>query len=685
MGTNSMGTSAPFFRWFYRTTILLFGIFLALVLSAGAAFATETTLPLTTTITGYDVTPPLFTRVAATEDASPDSATVEAEFLDVDSEIDTESDTVTVSDAFVSGCSKSNRKISCKASGMRSGDHSMRVCVKDRYGNRSERDHHFTVRDTVAPVIDGVIASPAGIQVKYHDPSPSSGIASVEVFLDGEKLNCDSSGSGCNDSNDDHDDHDGYDEDHDGYDHDNSSYDEDHDGYDDDHDGSDSDHDSFYTDSASFRHKSDGYFHDSDDDHDGSGSTGYSCPIIGSLTCGDHEVRVVVTDKAGNSSTSVTTVNSGADCTPPATTDNAPAGWQNTDVNVTLACTDTGSGCASTSYEVDGGATQTGNTVSLTAEGIHTITYRSVDVAGNVEATKTATVMIDKTPPDVTTSGDVTVEATGPAGAAVDFTSGATDALSGAGPVSCTAASGDTFPLGDATTVTCSSTDGAGNTGSTSFTVKVVDTTGPVVTYGGPNGTVVTNDSPTVTGTATDDVGVVSASVSIDGGAASACILDGLGNLSCATTGLAFGYHVAVITATDAAGNTGTATGYFCKSSGAPYLTVVCPTYPSPDFQWNSVTRVMTITYTLSDEISPGAYNVKIMASSGSSNAGPLVCLTPLPVLVGDVLPGSPVRVALAYQFPAGRVTSFNASVTACADDQCGNTYYEAPPGIPTI
>ncbi|MHB0915819.1 MAG: right-handed parallel beta-helix repeat-containing protein, partial [Thermoleophilia bacterium] len=63
----------------------------------------------------------------------------------------------------------------------------------------------------------------------------------------------------------------------------------------------------------------------------------------------------------------------------PVTTDDAPAGWVNTDVTVTLTCTDAVTGCAQTTYEVDGGSTQVGNTVVLSAEGVHTITYRSVD------------------------------------------------------------------------------------------------------------------------------------------------------------------------------------------------------------------------------------------------------------------------------------------------------------------
>ena len=105
----------------------------------------------------------------------------------------------------------------------------------------------------------------------------------------------------------------------------------------------------------------------------------------------------------------------------------------------------------------------------------------------------------------------MTLEATGPSGASASFTASATDALSGVdGETSCIPASGSTFPMGP-TSVSCTATDAAGNTGTAAFTVNVVDSTGPVVTYAGPNGTIITNDSPTVTGTATDDVGIVSA------------------------------------------------------------------------------------------------------------------------------------------------------------------------------
>jgi hypothetical protein len=95
----------------------------------------------------------------------------------------------------------------------------------------------------------------------------------------------------------------------------------------------------------------------------------------------------------------------------------------------------------------------------------------------------------DTTPPAVTPPADVVAEATGPTGAAVTF-GGATaaDDVDGTDPVSCSGpgglVSGSVFPLG-ATTVTCTARDAAGNVGSATFTVTVVDTTPPVLTVPG--------------------------------------------------------------------------------------------------------------------------------------------------------------------------------------------------------
>lgn len=95
----------------------------------------------------------------------------------------------------------------------------------------------------------------------------------------------------------------------------------------------------------------------------------------------------------------LTIVNEPAPVLPPVTTDDAPEGWVNKDVTVTLTVSDSGSGVEGTSYTVDDGAEQHGTSVILTEEGTHTISYWSVDTKGNAEAPHTVIVKIDKTAP----------------------------------------------------------------------------------------------------------------------------------------------------------------------------------------------------------------------------------------------------------------------------------------------
>jgi endo-1,4-beta-xylanase len=97
-----------------------------------------------------------------------------------------------------------------------------------------------------------------------------------------------------------------------------------------------------------------------------------------------------------------------ADTTSPVTTDNAPTEWVNTDVTVSLIATDNDSGVKATYFKVGNGVEQTGNRITLTDEGTHTITYWSEDNAGNVEHKHTTTVKIDKTGPTLTISLDKT-------------------------------------------------------------------------------------------------------------------------------------------------------------------------------------------------------------------------------------------------------------------------------------
>ncbi|WP_135555379.1 OmpL47-type beta-barrel domain-containing protein [Paenibacillus cymbidii] len=94
------------------------------------------------------------------------------------------------------------------------------------------------------------------------------------------------------------------------------------------------------------------------------------------------------------------------DKTPPVTSDDAPTIWVNHAVTVNLSATDglAGSGVAATYYNLDDNGEQSGTTIAVSTEGIHTILYWSVDQAGKVEAPRTTTVKIDKTAPWTTSA-----------------------------------------------------------------------------------------------------------------------------------------------------------------------------------------------------------------------------------------------------------------------------------------
>jgi hypothetical protein len=106
-------------------------------------------------------------------------------------------------------------------------------------------------------------------------------------------------------------------------------------------------------------------------------------------------------DNAGNVEP-VKSINFNLDKTAPLTTDNAPSRWSKDNVTVSLTPSDNGSGVSATYYSLDGGIQQIGTTVIVTGDAVHTLTYWSVDSAGNIESMKTATIQIDKTGPVTT-------------------------------------------------------------------------------------------------------------------------------------------------------------------------------------------------------------------------------------------------------------------------------------------
>ena len=180
--------------------------------------------------------------------------------------------------------------------------------------------------------------------------------------------------------------------------------------------------------------------------------------------------------------------------------------------------------------------------------GATTVICEATDAAGNTASGSFTVSVKDTTAPSVKVPANEVAEATGPNGAKVVYGDvSASDLVDGPMNPSCTQASDTVFALGT-TTVTCTAIDAAGNPGSSSFTVKVQDTTPPEVQA--PANLVRGNDSPT---------GAVVAYT----GAGASDLVSGVRPVTCSpASGSAFplGITKVTCTASDEAGNTGEAT-----------------------------------------------------------------------------------------------------------------------------
>jgi len=149
------------------------------------------------------------------------------------------------------------------------------------------------------------------------------------------------------------------------------------------------------------------------------------------LTDGTYDdCTITVTDAAGNPSDVLTVNTFTIDNTPPVTIDNVPAGWQTSDVTVTLTCHDSiggNSGCSKVYYTTDGSNPTTSSDYVdandnwqfiVSIDGEYVIKYRGEDVVGNLEAVKTASnsLQLDKTVPIISnfapSNGSVTSDTT---------------------------------------------------------------------------------------------------------------------------------------------------------------------------------------------------------------------------------------------------------------------------------
>ncbi|MBS8265782.1 hypothetical protein DYI25_15250 [Mesobacillus boroniphilus] len=89
----------------------------------------------------------------------------------------------------------------------------------------------------------------------------------------------------------------------------------------------------------------------------------------------------------------------------PVTTLDASADWTNKVVTVNLSATDNETGVDATYYSIDGSDFVKGTTFTVEDEGVHKVSFYSIDKVGNKEEIKSTDVKIDKTQPE--TSSDL--------------------------------------------------------------------------------------------------------------------------------------------------------------------------------------------------------------------------------------------------------------------------------------
>ncbi len=273
----------------------------------------------------------------------------------------------------------------------------------------------------------------------------------------------------------------------------------------------------------------------------------------GPFAVGTHTITWSVTDSGGNTATATQSITI-QDTTAPTIT--APA-----DQTVELiagGAVGVTVGTATATDLVDGNVAVSSDAPPIFGEGITTITWTATDNAGNTATAQQTITVSDTTAPSVTAPSDQTLEATGTLTSIIDPV---TEVLAFDAVDTIVVASADIsgpFALG-IHTIIWSATDSAGNTGTDTQTITIEDTTAPTISEPDPLLIDATSTLTTVVLEAPDVSDLV----------------DSNPEITASDTGpFAVGEHTITWTATDASGNSATATqSISIQDSGIPIVT----------------------------------------------------------------------------------------------------------------
>lgn len=427
----------------------------------------------------------------------------------------------------------------------------------------------------------------------------------------------------------------------------------------------------------------------------GTPATGGCAGTVSTLTCTEQDVpggmwyyTVTPTIALWTGAESPRSTGTSSDSAAPAATVQAvspapnAAGWNNSSpVTVTLTADDgaAGSGVATITYAVDGGAKQTVSgvvaTVAVSGDGTHTVTYFATDNTGNSGTAQTHTVRIDATAPaapglsvpvyvNSANVAAVPVTGTAEAGATVSLTAsdaGAAHSITVTATASGTGTWSASLDLGNlnqgTVTYAASAADAAGNTGPGQTATSTKDTAAPspaqslaVPAYVNINNISAVPVSGTaeagaaITVSAADGVpaNTVTGTTTAAGGAWSLTL-----NLGALNDGPVT-YTVKV---TDAAGNASTAaTASDTKDTVAPVLGITAPMY-----------------------VNRGS-NVSAVPVSGTTEAGTVVNVTVRNVLSQSVTKQvTPTGTTWSTTVDLSTLSDGTLTYTAATTDLAGN------------